>query len=98
MICYMEHSCYVEVERIAVTPAQIKKLKLPTRPPKPGDRAQYGFSSKYAVELDAMSGQQLRDLVERSILNHVDLDEWAVHEREQAAHIAQLGRIAKRHK
>ncbi len=93
-----EHDCYVTVERIAVTEAQIKKFKLPTRPPKPGDRAQYGFSSKYAVELDAMSGQQLRDLVEQSILNHVDLDEWAAHEKEQVAHVAQLERIAKRYK
>jgi len=93
-----EHGCHVTVERIAVTEQQIKKFKLPTRPPKAGDRAQYGFSAKHAVELDAMSGQQLRDLVERHILQHVDVGEWAVHEKQEVADRAQLARIAKGHR
>ncbi len=93
-----EHSCYVTVKRIAVTEQQIKKFKLPTRPPKSGDRAQYGFSSKYAVELDAMSGQQLRDVVEESIRHHVDPDrpEWQAHLAQEKLDRARLTAIAKR--
>jgi len=44
----------IEFERLAVTPAQIARWSLPTRPPKTKDPEAAKWGSKPAVELDAI--------------------------------------------
>ena len=57
-------------ERIAVTPDQIKKWGLPTRPTKTSDTRSKGFGD-ISVELDAIAPDDLRNLVEQTIQKHL---------------------------
>ena len=61
-----------EFERVAVTPAQIQYMDLPTRPTKKSDTRIKHFGSGQSVELDAIPPQKLRDLVEDCIIQHID--------------------------
>lgn len=64
------------IERVALTPAQIKQYKLPTRPTKQGSTQARNFGSKHSVELDALLPATLRELVANAITQHVDLEQW----------------------
>jgi hypothetical protein len=64
-------------ERIAVTPEQIAEMNLPTRPTKRSDSRSKGFVGE-SVEVDAIAPAVLREMVEDRILEHVDLDAYAV--------------------
>jgi hypothetical protein len=57
-------------ERIAVTPEQIEEWNLPTRPTKKSDTRSKGFGS-ISVELDAIDPNDLRDLVQVAIEQHL---------------------------
>jgi hypothetical protein len=66
------------VERIALTPGQISKFRLPTRPTKRhGNRHALTFTGR-STELDALPAAQLRKLVKRCIERHIDADALAV--------------------
>jgi len=61
---------HVVFHRAALTPDQITKHNLPTRPTKKSNHSK-GFTSE-SVELDALEPQTLKDIVEDCILNHLD--------------------------
>ncbi len=61
----------VTFERLAVTPAQIDDLSLPTRPTKGSDSRARGFLGE-SVEVDAIPAPILRALVEDAITQHID--------------------------
>ena len=60
----------IHFERVAVTHHQIEAWHLPTRPTKATDSRAKGFGD-VSVELDVISPQQLRDLVENTIERHL---------------------------
>ncbi|MFB2920054.1 MULTISPECIES: hypothetical protein [Aerosakkonema] len=60
-------------EAVAVTPAQIEYLHLPTRPTKTSDSRSKKFSGE-SVEVDAIPPSILRHLVNECILKHVDFE------------------------
>ncbi len=65
---------HLRFHRTAVTPAQIQRWSLPTRPTKlEGNRHAKDWDAEQgSVELDAIPPKQLRDLVRMRIGNHVD--------------------------
>lgn len=63
----------VHFELVAVTPAQIKEWKLPTRPTKKSDTRAKTFKGE-SVEVDAIPPTKLRELVGRCIEQHIDGD------------------------
>jgi hypothetical protein len=76
----------------AVTPAQIKSYKLPTRPTKKTDSRAKNFKGE-SVELDAIPPQDLRDLVEDCITQHIDrdlLERTRMVEREERRSLLQI--------
>jgi hypothetical protein len=65
----------IEFNRLAVTPAQIKKWSLPTRPTKTSDsRAAYHKGD--STDVDAIPARRLRALVEDAISGHIDRRAW----------------------
>jgi hypothetical protein len=74
-----EMAPYAEIhfERIAVTPEQIERWNLPTRPTKATDRRSKNFG-EISVELDAIDPDALRALVKTVINRHLPEDELKV--------------------
>lgn len=68
----------VAVSRLAVTPAQIMRWSLPTRPAKKTDPQAAKWGGKPCVELDAINPARLTGLVEDAITAHVDEHQWEV--------------------
>lgn len=64
-------------ERIGVTPSQISKWELPTRPTKASDSRSKGFGD-ISVELDAIAPDDLRDLVEATINRHLPQEQLRI--------------------
>ncbi|QIG49450.1 hypothetical protein G5V57_18045 [Nordella sp. HKS 07] len=64
-------------ERIAVTPEQIETWNLPTRPTKASDTRAKNFGA-ISVELDAIAPDDLRDLVESAINEHLPQDQLEI--------------------
>jgi hypothetical protein len=56
---------------LGVTPAQVKKWRLPTRPNKPTDTRSAAFTHRASVELDAIEPRRLRALVKGAIAEHL---------------------------
>jgi len=85
----------VVFERIAVTPAQIDLLALPTRPTKSTDSRAAGFVGE-SVEVDAIPASTLRGIVRVAIEQHLDPDRLAltraVEDEERAGLEALAGR------
>jgi hypothetical protein len=65
----------VELVRAAVTRDQIKKFKLPTRPTKDSCHSK-NWNGGDSVELDAMPPAEIRALVEKCIVQHIDQRQW----------------------
>jgi len=68
----------VTVERIAVTPSQVRSLSLPTRPTKNTDTRAKKFEEQYgigSVELDAIPPRLLRQMVGDAIERHANVEE-----------------------
>jgi hypothetical protein len=63
---------------IAITPAQVRKYRLPTREPKRKTEADRNWPHDYACELDAMAPDVMRDLVEQMTNQHLPQDHLAV--------------------
>jgi hypothetical protein len=61
----------IHFEKLAVTPVQIRRWRLPTRPTKKSDTRAKKFGSAVSVELDAVDPNRLRDLVRRAIEVHL---------------------------
>ena len=83
----LENMCevaYFEIERVAVTPDQIEELSLPTRPTKQTDTRAGGWIGG-SVEVDAIEPDQLRQLCEECIEQHVDEHELARTRQVEAA-------------
>lgn len=80
----------VDFERIAVTPNQVIRWHLPSRPSKRSDTRHKAFEQEFgkdapSVELDAIPPDQLRDLVRAAIEYHIPrghLEAMAIEERE----------------
>jgi hypothetical protein len=67
----------INFERVAVTPAQIERWSLPTRPTKQTDSRAKKFGSATSVELDAIPAHELRALCRDVIERHIDKDQLA---------------------
>jgi len=69
---------FVTVKEIALTREDIEEYDLPRNPMKPEDTRNEWYLRKYginyAVELDALSPEILREKIKQAILEHVDLD------------------------
>ncbi len=61
----------IHLEHVAVTPEQIARWRLPTRPTKTTDSRAKGFGPR-SVELDALPPDELRLLARRCIERHLD--------------------------
>lgn len=83
----------VEFRRLAVTPAQIEDLALPTAPPKAGDRR--GEQMTDTVQAEAIPPAVLADIVSHAITSLIDLDAYEqlldIEAGERAELIAQVG-------
>jgi hypothetical protein len=66
----------IHFERLAVTLAQMRKWRLPTRETKSSDPRAAQFGDLPSVELDAIAPNQLRKLVEDAILKHMSRDQY----------------------
>ena len=71
------------VKEIALTKQDIQKYQLPRNPTKPKDTREQWYIKKYgidyAVELDALPPDALREKIKRAIEDHVDLDKLSRH-------------------
>ena len=67
----------ITFERIGVTETQISEWRLPSRPTKQTDSRARGFGD-ISVELDAIAPQDLRDLVQSAIEQHLPPEQFAV--------------------
>jgi hypothetical protein len=66
-----EEAVDVQFNTLAVTEWQVRDWDLPTREPKRKSAADKNWPHSYACELDAISPDQLRDLVEGAINQHL---------------------------
>ena len=66
----------ITFERLAVTPAQIRRWRLPSRPTKQSDTRAARFGSDVSVELDAIEPDQLRAIVREAIERHLSFDQY----------------------
>jgi hypothetical protein len=81
--------------RMAVTPEQILRWALPTRPTKTSDSRAHTFAGTASVELDAIPPADLRELVEDCIAQLVDsaaLERTQTIEREERASLLALAK------
>jgi hypothetical protein len=71
-----DFDCEIEFERLAILPRQIERLNLPTRPTKQSDSRAMKWTGANCVELDAMSPNEMRAIVERAITGLIDQHAW----------------------
>jgi hypothetical protein len=67
----------IHFKRVAVTPQQIRRWHLPTRPTKQSDTRSKNFGA-ISVELDAIEPNQLRELVRGVIEQHLPAEQFEV--------------------
>ena len=84
---------FADFERVAVTPAQVKRWKLPTRPTKKSDSRAGSFTGD-SVELDAIPPHRLRSLARQAIERHVDQRQLGVLRTYEAQERKVLERMA----
>lgn len=65
----------IHFSRLGVTPDQINKWNLPSRPTKATDTRAKKFGNHNSVELDAITPERLRDIVELAITSHISIRE-----------------------
>jgi len=70
----LSNDAEIYFERLAVTPDQIVRMELPSRPTKKTDSRAKGFA-EMSVELDAIEPGRLRDIVELAIQRHLPADQ-----------------------
>jgi hypothetical protein len=73
LIRYAPRHAEIHVEQLAVTPEQIRALKLPTRPTKiKGNTHATNWKGGRSVEVDAIPPAELRRIINAAIERHVD--------------------------
>lgn len=86
--------CIINVERIALNPDLIKKLKLPSVPPKKSDSRSANWDGLGAVELDAVEPNLLKHICAKAINQYFDIALYAElqekEEQEKQEYRAQL--------
>lgn len=85
----------VDCQRLALTPEQIKKHKLPQDPAKTTDPNYKSFTKKYGdavVELDALPPDELQELIEQSISKFVS---WSLRAREDKKEKQEINQLSK---
>jgi hypothetical protein len=96
----------VEVKRVALTPSQVTRWKLPTRETKAketddrgigGDNLGRAFKAKFgdSAELDSLTTTRLRQLVRDAIERHIDQAAWGKSLKRQARDQRQLVKLMK---
>src|SRR5262245_35049847 len=75
-LCELAPDADIYFQRIAVTPEQIAEWDLPTRPTKASDTRAKAFGSTLSVELDAIEPNQLRQLVQEAIEEHLPPEQF----------------------
>ena len=83
-------------ERLAVTPAQIVEMDLPTRPTKKSDTRARDFVGE-SVEVDAIPASELRAIANAAIVQHVDEDAWRLTRLAEESERDVLERLAHIH-
>ena len=83
-------------ERLAVTPDQIAAYDLPTHPTKLTDSRTKTWTGGGSVEVDAIDPADLRQLVEQTILRHVDAQALAATQVAEASERELLNRVTAR--
>lgn len=76
---YIEENELFRVNHIGLTMEQIKQYKLPANPTKLTDSRASGYIAKYGKtswEVDALSPEQLTDLVEQHIQEEIDIQQF----------------------
>ncbi len=68
----------IHFQRLAVTPEQIERWSLPTRPTKKTDTRAKNFGSDISVEADAIPPNILREVVEQAIQAHLPEHQFQV--------------------
>ncbi len=87
----------VHFERVGVTPEQIKRLGLLTRPPKKSDSRSSTWRKGGNVEVDAMPPRELRRLATDCIERHIDphvLEQTKLQEDAARNGLKEIARIA----
>lgn len=82
----------VHFQVVAVTPEQIRELKLPTRPTKGTDARAASFKGR-SVEVDAIPPPKLREIAETCIVRHIDEHQLEATRRIEAQERETLERI-----
>ena len=70
-----DFDCKITMKRLAVTKEQIRRFKLPTRPPKESTHSR-DWEGKGCVELDAFPVEPLCRLLEKAITDLIDRFAW----------------------
>ena len=89
-----------EMRRIAVTPEQIRRYRLPTRPKSlaPKEKARFRnikIKDNRIVELDAMPANELRALLEREVMALMPPDHLDQVKEDEASERAEIERMVK---
>lgn len=83
---------HVHFVRVAVTPDQIKRYKLPTRPTKVDkNRHAKRFGKGRSVDIDAMPREILIELVDKVIVDHIEPQAWTRLQRVEQAEMESAG-------
>jgi hypothetical protein len=82
-------------ERLAVTREQIRSWNLPKRPTKQSDTRAKGFG-KVSVELDAIDPNNLRDLVQTAIEQHLPPEQYEVLKAAEESERKLIGRLVRK--
>jgi hypothetical protein len=90
----MASDAEIHFKCIAVTPDQIRRWHLPTRPTTTTDSRAKAFGA-YSVELDAIEPDRLRDLVEQAIQRHLPAHQFRVLKEAEASERAFLRRLVE---
>lgn len=84
MFAEMNYNDYtIQLERIALSMEQIEEIKPPPNPAKTTDARFHDYRKKFgneSWELDALTPKYINNLVEKHILQSIDLDAWAERE------------------
>jgi hypothetical protein len=87
----------ITFERIAITPEQVKKYRLPTRPTKRTGTHAKNFKGigrdGDSIEADALSPQVLRELVSKAITRHIDQRKQRITEIAEESEREILGKL-----
>jgi len=71
----------IHFELVAVTPEQVEKLELQTKPPKKSDTRTANYTEIGCVELQALNREQLQAIARECIMRHLDEETVTLYER-----------------